>query len=487
MIPTKILNFAFIISCVILSGCRRETDTPKAQYDKCQEMLKTGREELASQNLDEAMDISVKALDIAEEYGYAELKAEVLCAMAHIDVAASHDDLAWEYSTQAEEIARKGGFDRMLARALNLKARICMLADTAPDSNRNDEALGYLEESMKLCNAADYVSDRIDALICFSQVYVNKNRWNTNLNQTYYRKAGEALDEAEQLSRDSGNDLQQIKFLAYRMRYYRQGGRTDDAIAYCRDIISESAEDDHLIRMQIYDNMANLLAQKNLTDSVVTYHSLCASETTKYYLKTSNDKLLDIQTHYETSLKETKIQRMKSQLAALVLLIALCALIILWLYGYNRRTKKRNIELQKANHIKEDLLSFLSKDLSNPISAQRNAVTELAEKCISLSEDDVKLRCKDLAASTESLNEEVADYMTGVIMARKSAATNMGLTKRELEVLKLSADGLTIKEIASKLNLSDRTVGNHRTHIFEKMDVSNISEMIKKASEYGII
>lgn len=160
---------------------------------------------------------------------------------------------------------------------------------------------------------------------------------------------------------------------------------------------------------------------------------------------------------------------------------------IFWLYGYNRRTKKRNIELQKANHVKEDLLTFLSKDLSNPISAQRNAVTELAEKCISLSEDDVKLRCKDLVSSTESLNEEVADYMTGVIMARKSAATNMGLTKRELEVLKLSADGLTIKEIASKLNLSDRTVGNHRTHIFEKMDVGNVSEMIKKASEYGII
>lgn len=63
----------------------------------------------------------------------------------------------------------------------------------------------------------------------------------------------------------------------------------------------------------------------------------------------------------------------------------------------------------------------------------------------------------------------------------------MGLTKREMEVLKLSAEGLTIKEIASKLAISDRTIGNHRAHIFEKMGVSNISEMIKKASEYGII
>ena len=84
-----------------------------------------------------------------------------------------------------------------------------------------------------------------------------------------------------------------------------------------------------------------------------------------------------------------------------------------------------------------------------------------------------------------SLN--VADYMTSIIMARSSAASNLGLTKRELEVLRLSTDGLTVKEIANKLCISDRTVGNHRAHIFDKMEVSNISEMISKASKYGII
>ena len=84
-----------------------------------------------------------------------------------------------------------------------------------------------------------------------------------------------------------------------------------------------------------------------------------------------------------------------------------------------------------------------------------------------------------------SLN--VADYMTSIIMARSSAASNLGLTKRELEVLRLSTDGLTFKEIANKLCISDRTVGNHRAHIFDKMEVSNISEMISKASKYGII
>ena len=58
---------------------------------------------------------------------------------------------------------------------------------------------------------------------------------------------------------------------------------------------------------------------------------------------------------------------------------------------------------------------------------------------------------------------------------------------REMEILKLSAEGHTIKEFDSKLAISDRTIGNHRAHIFEKTSVGNISEMIRKASEYGII
>lgn len=47
------------------------------------------------------------------------------------------------------------------------------------------------------------------------------------------------------------------------------------------------------------------------------------------------------------------------------------------------------------------------------------------------------------------------------------------LTKREIEVLKLIAEGLFNKEIASKLNISERTVKNHVSNIFKKIDVSD--------------
>ncbi len=52
------------------------------------------------------------------------------------------------------------------------------------------------------------------------------------------------------------------------------------------------------------------------------------------------------------------------------------------------------------------------------------------------------------------------------------------LTKREDEVFKLSAKGLPIKQIAGKLNLSERTVEKHRSNIMQKTDSHNIIEAI---------
>jgi DNA-binding NarL/FixJ family response regulator len=46
------------------------------------------------------------------------------------------------------------------------------------------------------------------------------------------------------------------------------------------------------------------------------------------------------------------------------------------------------------------------------------------------------------------------------------------LTARERKILALVADGLTSKEIAQKLNSSERTVQKHREHIYLKANVA---------------
>lgn len=47
------------------------------------------------------------------------------------------------------------------------------------------------------------------------------------------------------------------------------------------------------------------------------------------------------------------------------------------------------------------------------------------------------------------------------------------LTKREMEVLIKIANGMSNKEIANHLNISERTVKNHISNLFKKMDVSD--------------
>ncbi|HEY2384650.1 MAG TPA: response regulator transcription factor [Terriglobia bacterium] len=61
------------------------------------------------------------------------------------------------------------------------------------------------------------------------------------------------------------------------------------------------------------------------------------------------------------------------------------------------------------------------------------------------------------------------------------------LTMREREVLKLLAEGLTVKEIAVRLDLSVKTVEVHKHNLMKKIDVHDRSELIKYAIQKKLI
>ena len=62
-----------------------------------------------------------------------------------------------------------------------------------------------------------------------------------------------------------------------------------------------------------------------------------------------------------------------------------------------------------------------------------------------------------------------------------------GLTKREMEVLKLIAEGLFNKEIADKLSISEKTVKNHVSNIFRKINVSDRTQAAVYAIKSGFV
>lgn len=61
------------------------------------------------------------------------------------------------------------------------------------------------------------------------------------------------------------------------------------------------------------------------------------------------------------------------------------------------------------------------------------------------------------------------------------------LSERELEVLKLYAEGKSTREISEKLFISVKTVGTHKQHIFEKLDLKSNADMVKYAIKEGLI
>ncbi|WP_339901480.1 response regulator transcription factor [uncultured Cyclobacterium sp.] len=60
------------------------------------------------------------------------------------------------------------------------------------------------------------------------------------------------------------------------------------------------------------------------------------------------------------------------------------------------------------------------------------------------------------------------------------------LSKRELEILRWIVKGRTNKEIAEELYLSIHTVETHRKHLHQKLKVSSVTELVKKALEMGL-
>ena len=61
------------------------------------------------------------------------------------------------------------------------------------------------------------------------------------------------------------------------------------------------------------------------------------------------------------------------------------------------------------------------------------------------------------------------------------------LSERESEVLKLVTSGMSNKEIAEKLFLSQRTVKAHLTSVFNKLNVASRSEAIVKGLQWGLV
>lgn len=92
-------------------------------------------------------------------------------------------------------------------------------------------------------------------------------------------------------------------------------------------------------------------------------------------------------------------------------------------------------------------------------------------------------------ATTEVLLQRIQAALAEDKRRREEAATEQSilerfrqLTPREHEVLTLTTQGLTNKDIARQLGISPRTVENHRARMMEKMGAANLAELCRMST-----
>jgi two-component system response regulator NreC len=79
----------------------------------------------------------------------------------------------------------------------------------------------------------------------------------------------------------------------------------------------------------------------------------------------------------------------------------------------------------------------------------------------------------------------VKDYVRRVQGGEDAAPGE--LTPREIEVLRLVAEGHTNQDIADRLQLSRKTVDTHRTNLMRKLGIHDVTELVKYALRRGVI
>jgi two-component system response regulator DegU len=171
--------------------------------------------------------------------------------------------------------------------------------------------------------------------------------------------------------------------------------------------------------------------------------------------------------------------------------------------------------LEKLQHVQPDILLL---DINMPNVNGIEVLEEIKKKNIPVkvlmltvhSEEEYLVQAVDIGANgyilkdsgSEELKKAIQSVMEGdsyiqpsLIPSLNSRLVNRNidkekiaaLTKREMEILTQIAGGMFNKEIAMNLNISERTVKNHISNIFKKIDVSDRTQAAVFAIRNNIV
>jgi DNA-binding NarL/FixJ family response regulator len=102
--------------------------------------------------------------------------------------------------------------------------------------------------------------------------------------------------------------------------------------------------------------------------------------------------------------------------------------------------------------------------------------------------DAITSSIRAVMTSERVMSGPIAQRVLGMLTGESPSSDFYdGLTPRELEVLRMIASGLPNKRIAFRLKISEKTVRNHISHIYEKLGIFDRSQAVLYAVRKGLV
>jgi DNA-binding NarL/FixJ family response regulator len=145
------------------------------------------------------------------------------------------------------------------------------------------------------------------------------------------------------------------------------------------------------------------------------------------------------------------------------------------IFDISEEIRKKELATKVIIFSMHDSPDYVYKALNSSVAGY---ITKQAEK------DELIEAIKSIQEGKEYYSQPISQIIVKGFKNRNEASGNDQnpiniLTKREKEVLTLLIEGLSSKQIADKLFLSERTVSNHRANMLQKCKVNNTVELVR--------
>ncbi|HET7212158.1 MAG TPA: response regulator transcription factor [Terriglobia bacterium] len=104
----------------------------------------------------------------------------------------------------------------------------------------------------------------------------------------------------------------------------------------------------------------------------------------------------------------------------------------------------------------------------------------------SCAEEELVRAIREVLRGLTYLSSDISDLIVDAFLNRFEVPVD-ALSSRETQVLQLVAEGKSTKEVACLLNISVKTAESHRAHVMEKLEVHEISGLVRHAIRRGLI